>query len=446
VSRRVGAVGPAAVAVALLGAAGVGAQTRPNLPPAPAPRAPVPPQSEAPTPVVPSIALPRVVVIATTEGPFAEFDDPAASSSGAVVFHARRDDLREGIYLSTSGVPAPVAETGSAITDGNQTWHVKRLGRAPTVNHTSVVAFTVELAEGGRAVLVAQPGGASKFQFVADSGEAFRDFGDFAAVNESANVAFRATLDPPGHPDRADFNPRRVRDPTLLAKPDDLPARERMTFAGRKKDYDAGLFVDRTHDLLTVATTEKLYLDVLDGFAFNDANEVAFRASRSVQNWSLLLDLGGGGSPRVLAETGARFRSFELPSIDARGRVAFVAHSADGSTAVLRSSPAGGLPEVVADASGGFTAFGPNVAIDESGRVAFVAQRREAPDRVVEALFLAADKDHVEPLLRVGELVTRHKVAHLRVGSRAFVRAEHLVVLAQLEPDLEALLAVYPGR
>src|SRR5204863_3552286 len=144
-----------------------------------------------PEPVKPSVPLvsPKVVVLATTEGPFAEFDDPAACSSGAVVFHARRDDLREGIYLVTSGVPAPVVETGTAIADGQQTWHVKKLGRAPTVNRTSTVAFTVELAEGGRAVLVSQGVGTGKFRFVADSGEAFRDFGDFAAVNDTANVA-----------------------------------------------------------------------------------------------------------------------------------------------------------------------------------------------------------------------------------------------------------------
>ena len=388
----------------------------------------------------------KVVVLATSEGPYAEFGDPAATRTGWVVFHALRDDGREGIWTSAGSAPAVVAESGSAIVDGDSIWHMQRFGRQPTINDTMTCAFTTTFVEGGRAVILCA-GTGGEYDFVADSGEAFRDFGDCAAINASRQVLFHATIDPPNHPDRADFDPRSLTDPTLREEPDRIPPPSRMTFDGRKDSFHAGLFMDRVNDIRTVGDTAAGLLELVDGFAFNDAGQVAYRASKRPKCWSLLLD--SGGPPVVLAETGAKFSAFGVPAIDSRGRAAFVTMGSLGDSMVCRTHRGGGLPEVIADGEDGFSAFGTNVSIDESGRVAFVGRRKDGR----EALWLVEKKGEARELLSIGaplevasRTTARRTVKHLRIGNRAFAGNDRIAVLAQLEPDVEAVVLLYWGK
>ncbi len=383
----------------------------------------------------PRPALARPVVLATSEGGLKSFGDPAACRSGWVVFHAVRDDGREGIYASAGSVPTVLAETGTPVQDGDDVWHMKRFGRQPTVSDALVCAFTVEFEGGGKAVLTSE-GSTRKYAFVADSGEAFRGFGELAAINSARHVLFRATVDPPSHPDRDPFNAARLADPERDLDPESIPPPTRLTSSGRKAEFHCGLFLDRVSDLRTVCTTERGFVDVRDGFAFNDAGFVAFRASRRPGSVSLLIE--SGGASVALAESGARFTSFEPPALDRRGRAAFVAHGPDGAAFVCRSAWGAGLPEVVADARSGFVAFGPNVSIDDRERVAFVGRRADGR----EGLYLAGSRGDFTSLLSIGDLVGRRAVKRLRLSNRAFVRSDRIALLALLEPDAEAVVVL----
>jgi len=375
------------------------------------------------------LRAPRTLIVATSEGAFAEFGDPCASRAGWLVFHATRDDGRSGIYLAAGGAPAPLAESGGIVPDGKFSWRFRSFGRQPTVNEAGICAFTAVFAEGGSAVLTCSGGAGGEVRFVADSGEAFRGFGDCAAVNAAKWVAFQATVDPDNHPDRAGFDPRKLGDPSHFEHPDQIPAPTRLTFDGRKPAFHEGLFIDRGIDLQVAATTTKDLLSVQDGIAFNDAGAIAYRGCKRPRSTSLLLSAGGGTV--VLAESGRQFLAFELPAIDLRGRVAFVAHTHDGVGAVCRATRAGGLPEVLADAQSGFVGFGAGVAIDDSGRVAFVGRRADGRD----ALWLATGYGAAKEMLAVGDVAGRRVIRHLRLGNRAFGRADRIVLLAELEPD-----------
>ena len=382
----------------------------------------------------------RPLLLGSSDGVFAAFGEPAATRTGWVVFHATRDDGREGIYASAGSPPVAVAETGTPMEDGRRVLRMQRFGSRPTVNDAFRCAFTVGFAEGMSAVVVSQ-GLGGKYEIVADSREAFRDFGGAAAIGGGGQVVFRAEVDPPNHPDRSRFDPRKLADPGLVDHPERIPPPERYTFDGRKPRFHAGLFRVRGGDLLELGNTQAGLLDLADGFALNESGSVAFRASRRPKNWSLMV-AGAGGGALAVAETGARYSSFGLPAIDPRGRVAFLAQETGGDAAILRSRIGGGLPEVVADASDGFVAFGPNVSIDDGGRVAFVGRRRGGR----EALYVATEKGSVRELFGAGDLVQRRPVAHLRLSNRAFARPDRLALLAQLEPDVEAIVMLHLPR
>jgi hypothetical protein len=401
---------------------------------APFPVQAVPPQASPPAPAVPRVA-PQPIVLATSEGFFASFDEPAGCRTGWVVFHAQRDDRREGIYASSGGAPIPIAETGSELDDQLTVLHMSRFGRLPTVNDAFTVAFTVQFAEGGGAVLASR-GGVARYDWIASSAEAFRDFGDLAAVNAATHVLFRATVDPPNHPDRDDYDPTKLADAGQAEHPETIPPPTRLTCDGRRPEFDAGLFVDRIHDVLEVAATSKGVLDVQDGFAFNDLELVAYRACLRQMHWSLVAGPIGAATP--VAETGDRFAAFGVPAMDSRGRVAFLAQGAAGDTGICRSRLGAGLPEVVADSADGFVAFGPNVGLDDRGRVVFVASRKDGKER----LCVAAAKGAAQEVLVAGDLVGRRAISHLRLSNRPFVRGDRVALVARLEPDVEALILV----
>ena len=116
---------------------------------------------------------------------------------------------------------------------------------------------------------------------------------------------------------------------------------------------------------------------------------------------------------------------------------------------VCRTHRGGGLPEVIADGEDGFAAFGTNVSIDESGRVAFVGRRKDGR----EALWLVEKKGEARELLSIGaplevasRTTARRTVKHLRIGNRAFAGNDRIAVLAQLEPDVEAVVLLYWGK
>ncbi len=401
---------------------------------------PLAPRAQELPPIAP---LPvRPVVVATTYGPqLAALGEPSACSAGLVAFHATLENRHHALFATSGGQAKTVVEAGNPIRDGVDTWHVELIGARPTVNDSFQVAFSATLAEGGRAVLVAR-GFEHQLAFVADSGEAFRDFGDTAAINARQHVVFHATEDPPGHPDRVPADGAKPADPVARADPDTLPPPTRMTYDGLQARLEAGLFLDRVGELLPIGRTHGALLDLQDGFAFNDAGMVAYCASRRVRGWSLLRDaLEVRGVPTSIAETGERFVSFEVPALNRVGTVAFVAHTRGGSSCVCRSSNHGTLPDVLIDENSGFAALEPGVSIDEGGRVAFVGRRADGR----ETLWITLRAGDERELLAAGALLDGHEVAHLRIGNRAFIRANRMAVHVTFADAGEAIVLLYLG-
>lgn len=385
-------------------------------------------------------AAPHVRVLASTDGPFTSFDEPACSRAGFAIFHCVGKDGRDAIFASSGGAALAIARAGDRVPDGPRAYTIERLGARPTVNDRFVCAFTVGLKEGGRAVLVGE-GSRKEFQFVADSGEAYRTFGEDAQVDAQRAVLFRADLDPPGHPDTASFDPAKVADPRALQDPDaNIPPPERLTFDGKRKAFHAGLFLLRIGARDVVADTHSSFLDIQDDFAFGDGGAIALIASRRPKHWTLLVDQGI--RPVEVAETGTEWRAFHRPALNASGRLAFVAETIDGGAVVCRTPAGSGRPLVLADARAGFAAIGPNVAIDERGTVAFVG----AADDGSAGLYLVDAPGQARLVLPLGSAAGRAAITALRLSNRAFGRPGQLVALAQLDPPGEAILSVEVPR
>jgi hypothetical protein len=377
-----------------------------------------------------------VRLLASTEGPFASFDEPACCRAGFAVFHAVGKDGRDSIFASSGGGPLAIARAGERVADGPRNYTIEKLGTRPTVNDRFVCAFTVQFKEGGRAVLVGD-GARRDFRFVADSGEAYRSFGEDALIDAQRGVLFRAELDPPGHPDAAGFDPAKVADPRALEDPDkNIPPPERITFDGRRKAFHVGLFLLRIGTREVVADTQSAFVDVQEDFAFGDSGAVALIASRRPKHWTLLIDQGI--RPIEVAETGAEWSAFHRPALNALGRLAFVAETIDGGAVVCRALAGIGRPVVLADSRTGFTAIGPNVSIDESGAVAFVGTEEDGSGGV----YLVDAPGQARLVLPIGSAAGRSTIRAIRLSNRAFARAGQLVALVQLEPAGEAIVSV----
>lgn len=389
---------------------------------------------EEPPPIV---AAP--VVLATSGAPWAAFSDPAGCAAGFVVAHARGRDGRDALLTSSGGPARALAQAGSVLTtDDGEQWIVRTIGVRPSVNARYHVAFTAGF-EGGGSGLVVADGFSRRFELVADSSEAFRDFGAQATIDERGAVAFQATLDPPGHPDRTDgLAPV---DETLARQhPELLPAPTRETYAGRRASFESGLFVEDGRAVAVIGSTRDGLLDFDDGFARSAAGALAWRESRRRGQWSLVVrarDL-----PRTLATTGPALARLGPPALSDAGRVAWVAWDGEGRGALRRASLAGGPSETLVAAQAGFVDFAPGIALDSAGRIAFVGTRADGSG----ALALIDGKRRIDVLLELGAPLADSTVSAVRLGTGAFLRTDRLALVATLADGREALLLLYLRR
>ena len=385
-------------------------------------------------------APPKIRVLASTRGTFAAFGEPSASREGDVAFHATRRDRREGIYTSSGGTPSPVALAGDPVPDGAATWVIARLGRRPTIGGAAGCAFTVEFEGGGKAVLVSRGFGVAP-EFVADSGEAFRSFGDDALVDLRGNVLFHAVIDPARQREREEFvRSESTASSTLPENDATATPPVRKTFAGRAESFHHGLFLEDAFGRLTlVAGTQEGFLDLTDELALNPSGAVAFVASVREKHWTLFAT--SGATLFEVAETGEEWSAFHRPAMSPDGLIALVVEKRDGAPAVARVPKGGGAPTIVADAAGGFTAIGPNVSIDDAGTIAFVAERED-----VGGLYLADPGAAPRLVVPIGTVTGSDTISAFRLSNRAFGRARQLFALVAFEPDGQAIVSIELGR
>ncbi len=385
-----------------------------------------------------------VRVLVTTEGRFAAFGEPAGCAAGHVVFHARLDGGGDAIAATSGGAVTVVVETHQEIVARGKRGTVATLGERPTVDDRFYVAFTTVFDAGGRAVLLARGFDGGNCALVADSTESFRDFGELSAIGRGGEVAFHATLDPPGHPDRVaggrgSFEPEARRQGDLLDPP------TRVTHDGRIKRLENGLFLDRGDEIVTVArTTGAAFdaLDVEDGFGLADGT-LAWRGAPRVGRWAVYVR--ASGAPRVVATSDELRTAFGAPAVDGRGRVAFSATRSDGNAELLVAPPGGRAePQVAADA--GYVAIGDSVALDDGGgHVAFVGRSADGSQQLVLTGDPRAPDGRVV-LLASGDPVGARKIASLRLGARAFLRSDQLAVQLAFDDGIEAIALLHLVR
>jgi hypothetical protein len=361
-------------------------------------------------------------LLATTAGPFAAFSEPSAAADGAVAFRADQDGGGHALCVSTGGAPRVIVRTGDTVEAGGRSGTLATIGGRPGLQSGLEVAFTATFSEGGRAVLVARDGG-TRFDLVADGGEAFRRFGEQAALDRNGRVLFHAELDPPGHPDRT--GSRATAEERAAA--DALAPPRRMTATGRRAAHAGGLFLDHGRWLETVVATGETWLDVADGAALGDDGAVVFLASRRVGEWGMWRS--DGAAPQRLLSTGDGIAHLGVPALSSGGMAACSVALDGGGTALLRLRSGTVPPEWLFGREAGFAELLDQVAIDAAGRVAFVARGGDAGDR----LFLTAAAGIAggappRQLLSAGAAVDGRTVAGIRLSSAAFIRSDRLAL------------------
>jgi len=407
----------AAAVVALLAGARPSASQEPGVAP--------------PAPAAGLAVTPRV--LADTVGPFAAFGDPAAAADGGIVFRAVQDGGGVALCITAGGAPRVIVRSGDAVQAGGRSGVLAGIGARPGIRSGFAVAFTATFEEGGRAVLVARDDGA-RFDLVADGGEAFRRFGEQAAIDRAGRVLFHAELDAHGHPDRT----RAGGTEAERAAADALSPPRRMTAAGRFAAHDTGLFVDHGRRLQPVVATDGSWLDIADGATLADSGAVAFRASRRVGEWGLWL--AAGAAPQRLLATGDGIAAIGLPALNAGGLAACSVTLAGGGGALLRLRGGTAPPEWLIGREAAFPRLADAVAIDAAGRVAFVAHGGAGGDR----LFLTAAAGVTgaaspRELLAAGSVVEGRVVATIGLSSAAFAHSDRLVVRLVFTDGVEAI-------
>lgn len=382
-----------------------------------------------------------VSVLARTDGMFATFPGlPATEQHGKVIFKGRRRDTREGIYASSGGALDIIAETGMRFQDELGEYTVTAVGDAPRISVRMVSLFRASFAGSGTALML-RTSATAPLEFLVDSSDSLREFGERFAINRQGDVLFTASVDPRGHPERL------VQDEEVLERvgyrPEDIPAPERLTAQGLRRDFHRGLFFDGNDgEAEVIAGTDREHAEVDDGVALNDQRMVAFLAMDSLRRWSLYLSLQEG-QRIVVASTGPFFRRLGPPCLDARGQVYFYAETPDGQARICRGAWGSGQPEVLFAADASYKGFDADLAISSFGDLAVVAHGPKGQRR----LLVRSIKGEVEELLASGDTIPGGVVQSLRIGPAAFAGPRRVAAHVTLQPPGEAIVMLTrPGR
>jgi len=128
----------------------------------------------------------RVIRIADTSGSFGVLDlDPHVNASGRVVFHAKRRDFSEGIFVGRGGALDTIADTSGAFVSFND---------SPAINDDGDVLFEASVIDSNGEVIDGLfLGRRGEIRTVLDSTGAFAGFGLAPALNARGEIAFQGT-------------------------------------------------------------------------------------------------------------------------------------------------------------------------------------------------------------------------------------------------------------
>ncbi len=372
-----------------------------------------------------------VTVLASTEGGFQQFSaPPAANLHGRVVFAAVNAQGVHGIHAASGTQVVPVALEGEPVVDGPDTYTLhavtytlKSVSPTPVLTSRGLCVFQAELNAGS--AILGREGRGAPFQFIADSGEAFQGFGPGLDANNLDAVAFFATVDPPGHPDR-EGKEKGKRDTA-----GQLMAPWRQTQGGMANKLHEGLFYETGTELFVVAGTRGNFVDAEDGVAVNDRKVIACRVWSAPGRLSLVVH---DGSIRPVATTGSRFLELGRPTLNNSGNVAFHAKGPSGESMVCRTKPGGALHVLFQDIPG--QTVGDQAVITDTDDV-FVSWVR---DNEPPAILRFAPDGTPHPIEVDLSSSGFAEVVKLQLGPRADAGRGRLAVLATFADEEQAML------
>lgn len=398
------------------------------------------PAGGAATPIVVGDAAPRLGFFAGRP-----FGPPILNDAGDVVFRAfvARGPAAVGIFRWRDGTLTPVVRAGDPSPNEDSPPFVDFLGE-PSLDPSGRVAFAASVTGFGRGIYVADAAGIRRVAGRGDpfpgglSGTTFSNLGGSPTINAGGAVAFRGStsyrdaltnqlikqdgvfladetgirvLVYSGEPSSAGLPFLRLRDVFVTG----IPSVAFRASLGSIDEETSGVFLA---DVLGTSTVALQRDDLggglqVSGFSGNPAvspaGNLAFLVTRAQPvspGSALLLPLGpavlrrSGTSLVPVAERGQRspaggaFRNLGQPAINDAGQVAFRASFlpfSGGTGGLYVSGEAGVLPLVLQQEGtplgGRFASFGPRLALNRAGELAFTASVSQGRART--GLFVA---------------------------------------------------------
>jgi len=268
------------------------------------------------------------------------------------------------------------------------------VNRFAAINDAGEVAFDATLAVGGDGVF---RGNETSVTSIAQTGSGFDSFGSAPSINDSGTVAFLAAqLGGPGiftgdggapTPvwSAADHAPFPKGNPAIDASGE-------VAFRANLAAYpEEGLF-RREPGLLTPIADSTGSVATLGNPDINSAGTVAFQAvyDSPVPGGRGIFTGTGAGIPTTVADASGPFSAFGgEPAINDAGLVAFIAFRDVGGSGIYTSA---NLVAPLASTGASFESFS-DIALNDAGLVAFRAQRSTAAGGG-EGIFTGADAVH----------------------------------------------------
>ncbi len=347
----------------------------------------------------------------------------------------------QGIYYANGGQALAIAESGHVEVDSGQRLRFVSFSQHPTVNQRQEIAFAVRFQEGS--AVLTRSGAFGEYRWVASSVEAFRDFGDYIAINSTSQVAFSATVDPPGHPDRSDFGKVRLEQAENPENPLDLEAPSRRTAQGVSRKHHEGVFLDQNDNLFVLGGTGEEFLDLEPGLDLNDRGDVAYLATAPDGKLQVVADTEAS-EPQILARAGFVYQTFGPPSLNDQGHAAFYAEDLKKRARILWTMAGAAVPTVIAEEGEEYAGFSRGVALSDMGTIAFVAQDKEGGKpslvAVVPSSLRTQSLRNVE--LSHEDAVHGDPIVAIEIGPRALAGLQSIVAKVRLQSGAEKIVQV----
>ena len=190
--------------------------------------------------------------------------------------------------------------------------------------------------------------------------------------------------------------------------------------------YNGGFFVTRNANPFSAYTLPDI----------NDQGTVAFNATLDTGGRGIFT--GNGQQTTKIADTSEGFTYFSSPSINDSGTLAFNAGLNTGDSAIFASTD--GKLTTIADTSGSFSSFRSDVAINELGKVAFLADL----DNNSRGLFTGSKDLGFKEVIAVGDTLGGSTVTQLRISRNGLNDAGQIAFDAVLADGSQSIFRAEP--